>query len=370
MKSLLSKLFIFSNSKVYDSVSQINISKISDTTSKSESLVATDEYTARVQQELLNYNNVDNIHELPKCFHYITNKYLCPIIKEITGFSDFKEFFASEIDVYANQSEDIVRIASIGSGNSEEEIDLYRRLKTNKKVVFDCYELNPTLIAKGREKAEFLGIEMRFFQQDFNEIEFQADYDIFFASHSLHHVVNLEGLFDAVHNAGKTGYFFLINDMIGRNGHMSWPKAQSFLESLWLTLPERLKWNAYFKRFDINIPNFDCSQEGFEGIRAQDILPLLIEKFEFEFFIPFFSYIGRIIDRAYGHNYIVDLNKVDNDCLLLDHMWYMDELLLNKKYLAPTQMFAKVVDPRLNSISFRSRIYKHPAEAVEIEMRN
>lgn len=352
MAFLLNKFFRGSSSK--------------NTPSDSGGTSPANEYTKRVEQELLAYNNIENIHELPPCFHYVTNKYLLPIVKEITGFADFRDFFTSEIENYALQATESVRIASIGSGTCDEELALCQKIKLSGKVIFDCYELNPTLLDRGREKAKSLGIEMRFFQQDFNQIQFQTAYDGFFASHSLHHVVNLECLFEAVHNSGKPGYFFLINDMIGRNGHMSWPKAQSFLESLWLTLPDRLKGNAFFKRVDIELPNFDCSTEGFEGIRAQDILPLLIDNFKFEVFVPFFFCINRIIDRVYGNNYKVDDSNYSNDLALLDYMWYMDELFLAIKYLPPTQMFAKVVDPRLNTVTLKSRIYTHPAEALEM----
>ncbi|MBD2411625.1 hypothetical protein FACHB389_36785 [Nostoc calcicola FACHB-389] len=325
-----------------------------------------DEYEKRIKQELLTYDNVEEIHDLPQCFHYITNKYLCKIIEEITGFSNYRDFFVDEIRKYSLQTKDVLYIASIGSGNSNEELELCQRLQLNNKVIFDCYELNPTLLAQGKEKAKSLGIEMRFFEQDFNQIHFEMTYDGFFASHSLHHVVNLEGLFQSIHQAGKPGYFFLINDMIGRNGHMSWSKTQSFLESYWNTLPERLKWNAFFKKYDLELPNFDCSKEGFEGIRAQDILPLLNENFQFEVFIPFFSFIGRIIDRVYGHNYNIDPNSLNNDLAILDYMWYLDELFLRLKYLPPTQMFAKLVDPRISPPEFKSIIYKDPQEAIEI----
>jgi len=32
---------------------------------------------------------------------------------------------------------------------------------------------------------------------------------------------------------------------------------------------------------------WDCSKQGFEGIRAQDILPLLVKKFSFRSFLGF-----------------------------------------------------------------------------------
>jgi hypothetical protein len=41
----------------------------------------------------------------------------------------------------------------------------------------------------------------------------------------------------------------------------------------------------------------------FEGIRSQDILPLLLEYFHFEVFIPYGNVIDPFIDRTFGPNF-------------------------------------------------------------------
>ena len=321
------------------------------------------DYTSKVKQELVNFEKREVVHDLPGSFHYVVNKYLSPAFKKITGHQNHVDFFVFEIETHFNRLKRPIRIASIGSGDCLQELQMAQAFGRDKQIVFDCYELNSALLERGKEKANELTIEMGFFEQDFNDIKFQHEYDIFFASHSLHHVVNLEGLFESIDVAGVPGYFFLINDVIGRNGHMSWPKAQAFLESLWETLPERLKWNSFFEQSDFQLPNWDCSSEGFEGIRAQDILPLLADNFKFEVFFPFFSFIQRIIDRAYGHNYDIDTSNPGNDIALLDHLWYMDELFLSAKYLPPTSMIAKVVDPKKQIGSLKSRFYESVEEA-------
>jgi len=322
-------------------------------------------YLQREQREIERYRKSIKLHDLPKSTQYITNRYLKKLLWQITGFTDYKVFFTSEIKKYAAQTNDTVRIASIGAGNCDQENHLTRMVDLGSKVVFDCYELNPAMIERGQENAKKAGIEMRFFQQNFNQIDFQERYDGFFAHHALHHVENLEGLFGAIAESGKPGYFFLINDMIGRNGHMAWPKSYSFITSLWDSLPERLKWNAYLQRLDLKLPNYDQSGGGtsFEGIRTQDILPLLNKNFQFEYFIPFYSFINFINNRWFGHNYNVDPEEPNNDIALLEHFWYLDELFLQSKYLPPTQMFAKIVDPKLKGVELKTRIYKSVSEA-------
>lgn len=52
--------------------------------------------------------------------------------------------------------------------------------------------------------------------------------------------------------------------------------------------------------------NWDCSLTGFEGIRAQAILPLLVENFHLDTFIAVANIIDVFVDRSYGPNFSID----------------------------------------------------------------
>jgi hypothetical protein len=83
--------------------------------------------------------------------------------------------------------------------------------------------------------------------------------------------------------------------------------------------------------------NWDCSTEGFEGIRAQDIMPLLLERFEFELFLGFANIITVFVDRAFGHNF--DPNRAwDRD--FIGRVGAFDEAAIREWTLTPCQMFA------------------------------
>jgi len=56
---------------------------------------------------------------------------------------------------------------------------------------------------------------------------------------------------------------------------------------VWRELPDKYKFNHGMKRIEKTFPNTDYSVAGFEGIRAQDILPLLTRRFHFELFVGF-----------------------------------------------------------------------------------
>jgi SAM-dependent methyltransferase len=128
-------------------------------------------------------------------------------------------------------------------------------------------------------------------------------YDGVIANQALHHVQELEHLFNSIKRSMKPGAVFVISDMIGRNGHLRWPEALTVVHEFWASLPEKYKYNHQLKRVEKVYENWDCSTEGFEGIRAQDILPLLVQHFHFDLFIGFGNIIDPFIDRGFGPNF-------------------------------------------------------------------
>ena len=86
---------------------------------------------------------------------------------------------------------------------------------------------------------------------------------------------------------------------------------------------------------------------------AQDVLPLLVERFNFELFIPFANLIMVFIDRPFGHNFNA---KANWDRGFIDRVNALDEAGILSGELKPTQMIAamtceqvetKLVHPRL-----------------------
>jgi len=143
-------------------------------------------------------------------------------------------------------------------------------------------------------------------KSDFNKWQPAQQYDIIIVNQSLHHVTELEHLFDGIYSSLTEQGIFITSDMIGRNGHMRWPEALEIVNENWQLLPKKYKYNIRHKRHENNYVNFDCSITSFEGVRAQDILPLLIDNFEFELFLPFANIIMVFIGRKFGHNFDVN----------------------------------------------------------------
>jgi hypothetical protein len=140
--------------------------------------------------------------------------------------------------------------------------------------------------------------------------------------------------------------------MIGRNGHMRWPEALAVLNDLWRELPNRYKYNHQLKRLETEFDNWDCSKEAFEGIRSQDILPLLIQKFQFDLFLGFANIVDVFVDRSFGHNF--DTGR-EWDLKFIDKVHEIDESNIESGNIKPTHMTAAMT----KHPGDRMKTYKH-----------
>jgi hypothetical protein len=158
-------------------------------------------------------------------------------------------------------------------------------------------------------------------------------------SQALHHFVELEAFFTKVRESLLPDGVLIVNDMIGRKGHMRWPEAAADVEYIWRRLPDRYKYNHQLKRFEPEYVNWDSSVAGFEGIRCHHILPLLIQFFHFETFVAFGSIIGDFVGRAFGPNFNSE-SSVDRE--FIDHVAMLDDLLIDQGIVKPTQVLGRL----------------------------
>lgn len=295
-------------------------------------------YEERVAAELAAFNHVVNVHELPDIFHYWSCKYLAPRLEHF-GYSYPQDFFAKEIARQRQTMGRPVRAISIGAGNGDIENEVARLLRERgvDGVRIECLDINPTMLARCHQTAQAQGLQDVVVPVvgDFNHWVPNGHYDIVLASQSLHHVVELEKLFDAVSTAIGDHGVFLISDTIGRNGHMRWPEALAQVREFWKELPERKRYNVQLKRLESEFQDWDSSTEAFEGVRAQDILPLLVERFKFEVFIPWSNVVDIFIDRAFGHHQ--SANNPD-DCAFIDRVHACDDQGIHDGRWKPTHM--------------------------------
>lgn len=313
-------------------------------------------YAARLRSEVESYTACQDSNDLPPIFHYWTNAHIVPLLEPF-GFRNAIEFFSLYITrACARAPEGTVRIVSIGAGDCASEVQVARRLVgagvTNFR--FECVDVNEHVLERGRVAAAAAGIE-RFFAfvaRDLNSWAPDGQYDVVLAIQFLHHVVELERLFASVRRALAPDGRFLIDDMIGRNGHQRWPEALTIVDELWRELPDRYHFNHRTQRLDPRFDDIDWSGSGFEGVRAQDIMPLLLRHFHFEFAFGFANVIDPFVDRAYGGNFDP---ASEWDRAFIDRVHALDLAEIESGRLKPTHLMAAVSNRR----AARPTMYKH-----------
>jgi ubiquinone/menaquinone biosynthesis C-methylase UbiE len=319
-------------------------------------------YEKKLEEEIRQYENQEVVHNLPQVHFVYTGKVLKPALRQITGFESFWDWCPNEIDKLAVKLSRKIKCLSIGCGNGDTEVEILKKVKNKELVEFTGIDINPAMVGRGNRLAVQNGFDMLKFETgDFNNLRLFKNYDFIFANHSLHHVVNLENLFETIAAHSTDDMIFMINDMIGRNGHVLWPGTARVVDMVWRQLKEKYKFNNYTKRYDDNYINHDCSLEGFEGIRAEDILPLLIKYFDCEAYIPFSSMINRFIDRVYGPNFDAEN---DADMAIMTKIIDLDIKLLEGKKLSATQAQLKMRKKgRGNGLKYA---YQSPSETIEL----
>jgi SAM-dependent methyltransferase len=314
------------------------------------------QYTEKRGEEIRVYESVTDVHELPRIFHYWSNKHLRPKLEQL-GFNGPDDFFVQNIAAVAGpKPRPTCQILSLGAGNCDTEVKLARLLieRGIETFAFHCLDLNPHMLQRGAASARQAGLEAHFafIETDINRWAADSTYDVIIANQSLHHFVELEQLIDKTYRSLDDNGLFLTNDMIGRNGHMRWPEALELVHACWSLLEDRHKWHHQLNRFEAVYENWDCSVSGFEGIRAQDILPLLVQTFAFDCFIASGNIINVFVDRAFGHNFDVSNPR---DCYFIDFVAGFDDYFIESGKIKPTQMLAAMRKTEKTS----PKIYKH-----------
>jgi SAM-dependent methyltransferase len=294
------------------------------------------EYLARRIVERIVYSRTKKVHHLPPIFHYWSNKYLRPVIEK-NGFNSPDDFYLQCLKKAKPGS----KILSLASGDCALEEWLANGMIDHglKEFTFHCTDMNTSVLKRASNRIEKNGLTS-FFRLDVVDLNnWNADitYDFVIAHHSLHHMINLETIFSEIEKGLTDDGFFLSCDVIGRNGHKLWPEALEAIQPFWNELPPAHRFDRALGKVTNQFINIDFSEGCFEGIRAQDILPLLISKFDFTFFQAYAGMTLSLIDRRFGWNFDPEV-AWDRDWV--DRLYARDLQLIEQGKIKPTQMIA------------------------------
>lgn len=151
---------------------------------------------------------------------------------------------------------------------------------------FDAYDISVGSIEAAKEEARKAGIEDRvnYAVADLNDISLEEDaYDAVFASMSVHHLENLEGVFLELTKALKPGGLFVFNEFVGPS-QFQWTERQLTLSNkLLATIPERYRTGEkgnVLRRITAPTIQFMNEMDPSESIRSAEIMPLVERYFE------------------------------------------------------------------------------------------
>lgn len=228
---------------------------------------------------------------------------------------------------YVN-ARNFTRILSLGSGTCSTEISLAEKFRKPYELV--CLDFNKELLERGAKMATTKGITMTHFVQDINFLKLDQSYDLVFAHAVLHHLIELEHIFNQIKSHLTKEGQFVVYDVTCRNGFLMWPEQKKIVDGLLKALPQKFSYSHFLKRNTDTFVEIDHSNASFECIRSQDILPLLQKYFTTIHLVKGFAFFRRFTDHEFGPNFDLssDLDvKVLNFLLELDQ-WYVDNSIL------------------------------------------
>jgi SAM-dependent methyltransferase len=209
-----------------------------------------------------------------------------------------------------------LRILSILAGAARIEQQLIEFCKG--EVDITLLDASPDLIerAAGRLSSVRAGVRVDCLIGDINAgLPGAGEFDIIVCVSALHHVANLEDvLFQINERLAPDGEFWNIGEQIGRNGNRLWPGALAAANEAFGKLPERLRKNAHTGRIDTLISDRDFSRGCFEGIRSEELEPLLEAYLVPEHVFKRNSFLWRLVDATYSDNFDLAA-KEDLNCL-------------------------------------------------------
>jgi SAM-dependent methyltransferase len=256
--------------------------------------------------------------------HPIINEYVNSMIS--SGSSNILEWFAKN---FAN-SKPFDKGLSLGCGTGVAE---RQAIYAGLCLFMDGIDISPASVEVARHEAlkAGLGDRLRYHVSNLNSIKLpERHYDFALCVGSLHHIENLEHIFNELRNSLKPCAYMLINEYVGPS-RLQWTEKQlEILNRVWEIMPPE-----YRKAGPLSPVNKEelTKVDPSEAVRSSEIAPLLYNYFEI---IEHIEYGGSFLMPFWSQGIVSDvfLEKPSiGKQVIIKLLCLIDEFILEEKIL-------------------------------------
>ncbi len=234
-------------------------------------------------------------------------------------------------------------VLGLGSGSCGNELDGIAPLLKNQGCQMElvCIDINDKILNQAHKQAQRRKIKFTPIVMDVNKMKLEPNcYDVIVAYASLHHFLNLGHIASEVNKGLKKNGIFVTVDIPTRNGYKMWDETYKIVCDLWKILPRRFKLaHTGFNKptYVETYKNIDYSQNSFECINSEAIIPSLRGYLKEIYFVPALSIARRFFDTKFGPNYNL---KFSLDQSIFNFIINLDSYYIESNYLRPETFFA------------------------------
>ena len=108
-----------------------------------------------------------------------------------------------------------LEVLSLASGYCGHDLNLARKMTRPYRIT--CTDINEAIFEKAKDTAKREGLAVEFRQEDLNFIRIApARYDLIFAHAAIHHVINLEHLFEQIRAGLSSSGILHLTEVVGK----------------------------------------------------------------------------------------------------------------------------------------------------------
>jgi SAM-dependent methyltransferase len=222
---------------------------------------------------------------------------------------------------------------SLGCGSGRAERAFLKQGICERFIGVDVAE---AAIAEAREQARIAGLPLEYLCQDLNRIDLgDVRVDLVVCQTILHHVLELERVFDAIERALAPGGVFYVHDYIGETQFQFSDERLRWFNAVMQALPEDLRASRLRKIVPATIARPEPGKlvSPFEAIRSGEIRGLLFDRFEVLECQERTTILDRIVPTGSRRAYL----RNEHTRAIFELLFLLDKALLEGGVLPPVE---------------------------------